>query len=410
MADRGLGITIYEDDSYSDLFPLTHMRPSFQILSGMGTLLWRLQRLFPEARVCLFARSAFTGLLKQEFPDWEVNDTSPRSGLFLNGRCLRLPESVFDDRGRRALTHRGAVIGFWTPEEVRIDSWGGLSSRTVARLVEKTPKEEIEAVVLEHPWDLIGQNGALVKSDFESSNSGGILGVVDPLAVLVGDASLFSLGAGSAVEPFCVIDVREGPVSMGEGVLISSHSTVRGPCHISDGSVIEAAVIRGETTVGPVCRISGEVEASVFQGWSNKHHLGFIGHSWIGEWVNIGAGTNNSDLKNNYGRVRVGPADSPVDTGMQKLGCFLGDHTKTGIGTLLNTGAVIGPFSNLLGGAVSPKYLSPFSWQGPSGFEHYRLDEAIATARTVMRRRSVEMGEDYERLVRELHEASLKRR
>ncbi len=410
MADRGFEVTIYEDDSYSELFPLTYMRPSFQILSGMGTLLWRLTRLLPEARIGLFARSGFTGLLRQEFPDWEVNDTSPRSGLFLNGRCLLLPESVFENRGRRAFAHKGSVIGFWTPEEVRVESAGALSARAVARLVEKTPKEETEALVLQHPWDLIRQNGALIEADFGSSNAGGILGVVDPLAVLEGDASLFSLGAGSTVEPFCVIDVRDGPVSIGEGVLVSSHSSIKGPCHISDGSVVEAAVIRGETTIGPVCRISGEVEATVFQGHSNKHHLGFIGHSWIGEWVNIGAGTNNSDLKNNYGRVRVGSPDSPVDTGMQKLGCFLGDHTKTGIGALLNTGAMIGPFSNLLGGDISPKYLPPFSWQGPNGFEHYRLDEAIATARTVMRRRSVDMGDDYERLVRDLHEASLRRR
>jgi UDP-N-acetylglucosamine diphosphorylase/glucosamine-1-phosphate N-acetyltransferase len=205
------------------------------------------------------------------------------------------------------------------------------------------------------------------------------------------------------IEPFSVVDLREGPVAIGDNVHVRAHSTIQGPCFIGNRSVIDGASIRPGTSIGPVSRVSGEVEASVFQGWSNKHHLGFIGHAWVGEWVNLGAGTNNSDLKNNYGRVRIGGPGGSLETGMQKLGCFIGDHTKTGIGSLLNTGAVIGPFCNLLGGEVCPKYVPPFTWQGSEGFERYRLEEAISTAKTVMRRRSVEMSQGYERAIEDLY-------
>jgi UDP-N-acetylglucosamine diphosphorylase/glucosamine-1-phosphate N-acetyltransferase len=251
----------------------------------------------------------------------------------------------------------------------------------------------------------VRHNRSILAADSLTSNSERMLGVVDALAVVMGDVTQLGLGAGSSVEPFSVLDVRDGPIVMGKNVTISAHSTIQGPCYIGDNTVVDAGVIRGGTSIGPVCRLSGEIEESVFQGFSNKHHLGFMGHAWVGEWVNLGAGTNNSDLKNNYGRVRAGSPAGSVDTGMQKLGCFIGDHTKTGIGSLLNTGAVIGPFCNLLGGKVSPKYLPPFSWEGVDGFEKYRVDEAIRTAKTVMRRRSVQMSPHYERAIVDLYEA-----
>jgi UDP-N-acetylglucosamine diphosphorylase/glucosamine-1-phosphate N-acetyltransferase len=196
--------------------------------------------------------------------------------------------------------------------------------------------------------------------------------------------------------------MRQGPVVIGNEVLIGSHSVIQGPCYIGGKSRVESALIRPGTTLGPGCRVSGEIESSVFQGWSNKQHNGFIGHSWVGEWVNLGAGTNASDLKNNYGQVRFGAESSAVDTGMLKLGCFIGDHAKTGIGCLLSAGAVIGPFSQLLGGAISPKYIPPFSWQAPDGFKTHRLEDALETAKAVMSRRSKELGETYEKMVRDL--------
>jgi hypothetical protein len=142
------------------------------------------------------------------------------------------------------------------------------------------------------------------------------------------------------------------------------------------------------------------VESCIFQGYSNKHHEGFLGHSFVGEWVNIGAMTTNSDLKNNYSSVRVKLGDKVIDSGMIKLGCFIGDHSKLGIGTLIPTGAVIGSFVNFFGGGIMPRYLPSFKWLGPGVDEKYTLDKAVETARMVMNRRGVKLTREYENLIR----------
>ena len=145
-------------------------------------------------------------------------------------------------------------------------------------------------------------------------------------------------------------------------------------------SIILGGVL-SEVSIGPVCKVRGEVECSLILGYSNKGHDGFLGHAYLGRWVNLGAFTTNSDLKNSYGQVRVGGASGPVDTGLMKVGCFLGDHVKTGIGTFLNTGTVIGTGSNVFGGAMPPTYVPPFSW----GSGH-RLDEYLESVRALEKR------------------------
>jgi UDP-N-acetylglucosamine diphosphorylase/glucosamine-1-phosphate N-acetyltransferase len=157
---------------------------------------------------------------------------------------------------------------------------------------------------------------------------------------------------------------------------------------VGRGSTILGGSV-GEVSIGPVCRIHGEVEASVVLGYSNKAHDGFLGHAYLGCWVNLGAMTTNSDLKNNYGNVRLWTPEGDVDTGERKLGCLLGDHVKTAIGTLLNTGTVVEAGSNLFGAAQPPKYVPPFSW-GAEGT--YALEKFLATAALVMGRRGVALG------------------
>lgn len=396
-------MTIYEDEAYERLYPATYLRPTFQILCGFSCLVDRVFRLLPGVRINLIARKQFAELLSISFPGCGVNEPPGAGGLFLNGRCLSLPEAVLKCEGPKVFTHEGTVVGFCTDEEVSLSSeTGAVTQQGMSEVTRKMPENEVKTRVLAHPWDLVRYNSQLLEEDFGAWGGGRVSGVIDALAVVHGNMSLLSLGKGSKIEPFCVLDLRGGPVFIGDEVLISSHSVVKGPCYIGNGTRIESATVGAGTSVGPACRISGEVESSIFQGWSNKRHLGYIGHSWVGEWTNLGAGTNNSDLKNNYGTVKVGPEGSVIDSQMLKLGCFIGDHSKTGIGCLLNTGSVVGPFCNLLGGAVSPRYISPFSWQGPDGFEEYRLEEAVDTARVVMSRRSVEMPEAYEKMVRDL--------
>ena len=171
----------------------------------------------------------------------------------------------------------------------------------------------------------------------------------------------------------------------------------------------EVVVLGGslsEVTIGPVCKIRGEVESSVILGYTNKAHDGFLGHAYLGRWVNLGAFTTNSDLKNNYGPVRMGSPGGPVDTGLMKVGCFLGDHVKTGIGTLLNTGTVVGAGSNIFGGGMPPTYVPPFSWGSGDDLTEFRLDKFLEVASGAMGRRGMELDEDMEAVLRRAWEPS----
>ncbi|MEE8638565.1 MAG: hypothetical protein V3T21_05945 [Candidatus Margulisiibacteriota bacterium] len=178
---------------------------------------------------------------------------------------------------------------------------------------------------------------------------------------------------GVEIEANTVIDARHGPVYIGKGTIIRPLSHLKGPL-----------------SIGPMCRIGGEVGESIFHGYSNKQHYGFIGHSYVGEWVNLGAGTTNSDLKNNYSTVKVTIGGKQIDTGEKFVGCFIGDHAKTGIGTLITTGAVIGVAANVFGGGVTPKVVPSFSWGLK---EEYHIERAIQAAKIVVGRRGKKLSE-----------------
>jgi UDP-N-acetylglucosamine diphosphorylase/glucosamine-1-phosphate N-acetyltransferase len=177
--------------------------------------------------------------------------------------------------------------------------------------------------------------------------------------------------------------------------VITAFTRLEGPCYVGPRTQVHGAKIRAGTTLGPDCRIGGEVEASIVQGCTNKYHDGFLGHAYVGEWVNLGAGTQNSDLRNDYGEVRMTVNGRLVNTGRTKVGCYLGDHTKSGLSTLLNTGANIGVFCNLLPtGGLLPKYVPSFTsvWNGALT-ENVDLPALLHTAGTVMQRRGQKLTE-----------------
>jgi UDP-N-acetylglucosamine diphosphorylase/glucosamine-1-phosphate N-acetyltransferase len=207
------------------------------------------------------------------------------------------------------------------------------------------------------------------------------------------------IAESAEIEPQVTLDAREGPILIGENVKIQAHTRIEGPAAICNGAVLCGGKIRAGTTIGPHCRVGGEVEQSIFQAYSNKYHDGFIGHAYIGEWVNLGALTTNSDLKNNYGNVRVEFPSGTVETEAMKVGCFLGDHVKTGIGTLLNTGTVVGFASNVFGGGMpAEKHIPSFMWGGKDGFEEFRLEKAKEVARAVVPRRGREFTPAMEQM------------
>jgi len=257
--------------------------------------------------------------------------------------------------------------------------------------------------LLENPWDLMAANGEQVAQDIPRFFPGYAADDL-PGCHLLGDG-LLSLGSGVEVEPGSVFDLREGPIRLADGVVVRSHTRLEGPAFVGQGSRVLGGAV-SNVSIGPVSRIRGEVEASVILGYTNKAHDGFLGHSYVGRWANMGAFTTNSDLKNNYGPVRVGGREGPRATGLMKVGCFLGDHVKTGIGTLLNTGSVVGAGSNLFGGKMPPLYVPPFSWGAGDELQEYRIDKFLEVAAVAMGRRGLALDSRMEALFRRVWEAA----
>jgi UDP-N-acetylglucosamine diphosphorylase / glucose-1-phosphate thymidylyltransferase / UDP-N-acetylgalactosamine diphosphorylase / glucosamine-1-phosphate N-acetyltransferase / galactosamine-1-phosphate N-acetyltransferase len=249
---------------------------------------------------------------------------------------------------------------------------------------------EVEGELLENVWDLMDRNARQLRDDIPRHFPGYAEEKV-PGSHILGDG-LLSLGSNVTVEPGCVFDVSQGPIRLSDGAVVRAHTRLAGPTFVGPGSVVLGGVLSG-VTVGPVCKIRGEVESTVILGYSNKAHDGFLGHAYLGRWVNLGAFTTNSDLKNNYGPVRVGTANGAVDTGLLKVGCFLGDHVKTGIGTVINTGTTVGAGSNLFGGRMPPSYVPAFSWGAGTDLTEYRLEPFLQVAARSMARRGMELDE-----------------
>lgn len=204
---------------------------------------------------------------------------------------------------------------------------------------------------------------------------------------VVGDEPLV-VGRNVRIDPHVVLDTRHGPIWLDNGSVVQAFSQLCGPSWVGPGSVVLGGQVEG-AAIGPVCKVHGQVEASVFLGYTNKAHEGFIGHAYLGRWVNLGAMTTNSDLKNNYRPVDIWTPGGMRDTGEIKMGCFVGDHVKTGIGMLINTGTVIGAGSMLYGAALAPKHVPAFSWGTGEELVAYDLEKFLAGAAAAMGRRGI---------------------
>jgi UDP-N-acetylglucosamine diphosphorylase/glucosamine-1-phosphate N-acetyltransferase len=268
----------------------------------------------------------------------------------------------------------------------------------------EVPRVDLGMSFLAYPWHLIEENDTALAQDltagpFEKR------GEIHRLAALEAPEAI-AVEEGARIEAYAVLDARGGPIRVGRGARVRAHTVVTGPCAIGAGSELLGGSV-ARSTIGPRCYVAGEVEACIWQGFGTKRHHGFIGHSVIGEWVNLGALTTTSDLKNNYGAVRVWVGEREIDSGLTKVGAFIGSHAKTGIGSLLPTGASIGTGSNLFGGGrFAPRHVPPFTWWDGERLVEHRLDACLETARHAMARRERPLGPADEQALRGLFEDS----
>ena len=216
----------------------------------------------------------------------------------------------------------------------------------------------------QYTWDLVLANPEQITADFKAAGRDGIESQMEEPVAIRGSKKDVYIGPKAKIHPMVVIDAENGPIYIDEGVEIHPFSRIEGPCYIGKNSILLGAKCREGNSIGPMCRIGGEVEESIIHGYSNKYHDGFLGHSYVGEWVNLGALTTNSDLKNDYSNVSVMlDGRRSIDTGSTKVGSLIGDHTKTSIGTLLNTGSYLGAMAIIMAtGKPLPKHIPSFAW------------------------------------------------
>ncbi|HNQ35450.1 MAG TPA: putative sugar nucleotidyl transferase [bacterium] len=409
---------IFEDDGFQALYPLTYLRPVFGLRCGATTLYEKIRRHFGAGLPAAALRPGLAALWRREHPGAGTIETDapfqagPEPMLLVNGRWLAEPPGI-PATGPEEAAFAGGDLAYLrlrpeTAAALPAQTWNGF----LAAAVEKLPRREVELKLIRHPWDLINHNPDAIRTDFQLAGKSGLEGEFHPQSVIFGDPGRVYLAAGARVHPGVVLDTEHGPVTIDAGAEIFPFSRLEGPCYIGPGTLITgSAKIREGTSIGPVCRVGGEVEESIIQGYSNKYHDGFLGHAFVGEWVNLGAFTTNSDLKNDYGSVTVYLQGKPVDTGSTKVGSFIGDHTKTGIGTLLNTGTVLGVMCNVVGsGSLPPKYVPSFCWFIEGKFLKYSLNAQLETARLAMSRRKVELSPEMETLIRQTHELTREER
>ena len=253
-----------------------------------------------------------------------------------------------------------------------------------------------ELLKISFPWDIFNLNDAVLKQDFENLTKGKKSLPLSNSNTVIGDENQIFLEEGAKVEA-AILNTNNGPIYLAKDAEIMEGSVVRGALALCEGASLKLSTkIYGATTVGPHSKVGGEVNNSVIQGYSNKGHDGFLGNSVIGEWCNLGADTNNSNLKNNYSIVKAYNFQQKeyIDSGLQFLGLIIGDHSKCGINTMFNTGTVVGVFANIFGGGFPPKFIPSFAWGGAEGFEKFKLDKAFEVAERVMERRKVQLSDN----------------
>jgi UDP-N-acetylglucosamine diphosphorylase/glucosamine-1-phosphate N-acetyltransferase len=258
---------------------------------------------------------------------------------------------------------------------------------------------------INHPWDIFNYNGDCIKSDFELIGKGKPSQQLSATNLIIGQHRVYA--EPGVIAEACVFNTAAGPIYLGKNSEVMEGTLIRGPFVLGEGAVLKmGAKIYGPTTIGPYCKVGGEVNNSVFFGYSNKAHDGFIGNSVIGEWCNLGADSNNSNLKNNYGNVKVYNfgSESEVDTGLQFCGLIMGDHAKCGINTMFNTGTVVGVGANVFDGGFPPKMVKSFAWGGKQGFEKYELDKFLDTVEQVMKRRNVDFDTEEREILTHIHQ------
>ena len=377
-----MNIILFDTDARSHLLPLTATRPMGELRLGILTLREKWERRL-RGSVSYITQE----YLQEKFPiRIDEENFIISSGILPNeALCKRIAELGLNE----ALLYEGELVA------------ARLNEAQFEQLIEDEEVHELQGMDLSADivvtqitrlWQLTQLNDQALRDDFQLLTQGRRSQPISPTNQVIGDPEHIFLEEGANIE-YCILNTTKGPIYIGQNAEVMEGSAFRGPVSIGAGALVKmGAKIYGPTTIGPGCRAGGEITRSILMANSNKSHEGYLGDSVLGEWCNLGADTNNSNLKNNYSEVKLWDyaTERFEKTGLQFCGLIMGDHAKCGINTMFNTGTVVGVFANVFGAGYPRNFIPDFSWGGADGgYRTYKFSDACLTAETVMVRRKV---------------------
>lgn len=383
---------LFDGPSRNALLPFTYTRPVADIRIGILTIREKWEKYLGSTTTTLTEE-----YLSEKFPMVEMEENVMINASYLPNPIL--VELISNLDPNQAVFKGDEVIAFHTnesQEEVDFDTYEILEYNE-------------DCLTVEHTWDIFAKNDAALREDFELLTEDRTSQPIPKSVNVICPENIF-IEEGAKLE-FVTLNAATGPIYIGKNSEIMEGSVIRGPFALCEEAQVKLATkVYGATTVGPHCRIGGEVNNSVLFGYSNKGHDGFLGNSVLGEWCNIGADSNNSNLKNNYEEVKLWSYETEnfARTGLQFCGLMMGDHSKCGINTMFNTGTVVGVSANIFGSGFPRNFVPSFSWGGASGFVTYITKKAFEVAKIVMDRRHVEFTEQDKAILEHVFEESKK--
>ncbi|MES2567064.1 MAG: GlmU family protein [Bacteroidota bacterium] len=387
---------LFDDHTWQNLLPLTFTKPVSGIRIGILTITEKWEKY-------LGVKMSFQ---TQDYLSKKYPLSVSGENVFVNGSVC--PDELLLEQIKVLAIDSGIKQG---DKVIAFKKSGNLPLNIEE--AKKTCREIIVPILdVNNVWDIFSKNGDAIKQDFFLVTKNKTSVVLSESNKVIGDPMAIFLEEGAVVEA-AILNTKAGPIYIGKDAEIMEGSVVRGPFTLGEHSALKLSTkVYGPTTIGPHSKVGGEINNSVIFGFSNKAHDGFLGNSVIGEWCNLGADTNNSNLKNNYGNVKLFnyAKDTTIDSGLQFCGLIMGDHSKCGINTMFNTGTIVGVGANIFGGGFPPTHIPGFSWGGAEGIEEYKFDKMVETANRVYARRNLTMTGEEKQILATVFNGSKKYR
>jgi UDP-N-acetylglucosamine diphosphorylase/glucosamine-1-phosphate N-acetyltransferase len=385
---------LFDGPSRDNLLPFTYTRPVADIRVGILTI-----REKWELHLDTTTTTVTEDYLSEKFPMVEMEENIMVNASYLPN--MQLVEKIKGLKENQAIFKGEDVIAFYAKEgqdDIDFDTYNANDF-------------DGECIKIENTWDIFSKNGAAIQEDFTLLTKNRVSQPIPESNNIIAPENVF-IEADAKLE-FATLNASDGPIYIGKNAEIMEGSVVRGPLALCDNATLKlSSKVYGPTTVGPHSKVGGEVNNAVIFGYSNKGHDGFLGNSVIGEWCNLGADTNNSNLKNNYAEVRLWDYQTEgfAKTGLQFCGLMMGDHSKCGINTMFNTGTVVGVSANIFGSGFPRNFVPSFSWGGSSGFTTYLTKKAFEVAKVVMSRRGITFSQEDQNILEHVFEDTKKYR